>query len=79
MQTVDLSCFPVNKGTNSRLGWAKYSDLCEIIHPSLYLIFLCLLTGAKCEKGLFHKEFISSKTRRYDLDLDFRSRGGENL
>ena len=24
---IDLSCIPVNKGTNSRLGWIKYSDL----------------------------------------------------
>ena len=23
------------KGTNSRLGWTKYSDLHEIVHPSL--------------------------------------------
>ena len=24
---IDLSRVPVNKGTNSRLGWTKYSDL----------------------------------------------------
>ena len=44
--TIDLSRIPVNKGTNSRFEWAKYSDLYEIVHPSLVLISLCLLTGA---------------------------------
>ena len=43
---IDLSHIHVNKGTNSRLGWTKYSDLYEIVHPSLVLISLCLLTGA---------------------------------
>ena len=43
---VDLSHIPVNKGTNSRLTWTKHSDLFEIVHPSLILISLCLLTGA---------------------------------
>ena len=43
---IDLSRIPVIKGTNSRLGWTKYSDLYEIVHPSLDLISLCLLTGA---------------------------------
>ena len=52
MDTIDLSCISVNKGTNSRLGWTKYSDLYEIVHPSLVLISLCLLTGAECGKGL---------------------------
>ena len=37
---------PVNKGTNSRLRWTKYSDLYEIVQPSLVLISLCLLIGA---------------------------------
>ena len=44
--SIDLSRIPVNKGTNSRLGWTKYSDLYEIVHPSLVFISLCLLTGA---------------------------------
>ena len=43
---IDLSRIPVNKGTNSRLGWTKYSDLYETVHPSLVLISLCLFTGA---------------------------------
>ena len=43
---IDLSRIPVNKGTNSRLGWTKYSDLYEIVHPSLVFISLCLLTEA---------------------------------
>ena len=43
---IDLSLIPVNKGIKSRLGWTKYSDLYEIVHPSLGLISLCLLTGA---------------------------------
>ena len=38
---IDLSRIPVNKGTNSRLRWTKYSDLYEIIHPSLDLVSLC--------------------------------------
>ena len=41
--TVDLFRIPINKGTNSRLGWTKCSDLYEIVHPSLVLISLCLL------------------------------------
>ena len=49
---IDLFHIPVNKGTESRLGWTKYGDLYEIVHPSLDLIFLCLLTGAECGKGL---------------------------
>ena len=52
---MDLSRFPVNKGTNSRLRWAKYSDLYEIVHPSLVLISLCLFTGAECGKGLLDR------------------------
>ena len=43
---IDLSRIPVNKGTHSRLGRTKYSDLYETVHPSLVLISLCLLTGA---------------------------------
>ena len=49
---MDLTRIPVTKGTNSRLGWTKYSDLYELGHPSLVLISLCLLTGAYCGKGL---------------------------
>ena len=45
-QPIDLSRIPVNKGTNSRFRWTKYSDLYEIVHLSLVLISLCLLTGA---------------------------------
>ena len=37
---------PVNEGTNSRLEWTKYSDLYEIVHPSLVFMSLCLLPGA---------------------------------
>ena len=33
-----LSRIPVNKGIKSRLGWTKYSDLYEIVHPSLGFI-----------------------------------------
>lgn len=53
--TIGLSRIPVNKGTNSRLGWAnKYSDLYEIVHPSPALISLCLLTHLRVmRKGLF--------------------------
>ena len=36
----DLSRVPVNKGTNSRYGVTKYSDLRETVKPSLDLIFL---------------------------------------
>ena len=32
MSLIDLSRIPVHKGTNSRLGWAKYSDLYEIVY-----------------------------------------------
>ena len=32
MYLIDLSRIPVHKGTNSRLGWAKYSDLYEIVY-----------------------------------------------
>ena len=37
---IDLSRIPVHKGFKSRLGWTKYSDLYEIVQPSLVLIFL---------------------------------------
>ena len=50
---IDLSRVPVNKGTNSRLGWTKCSDLYEIVHPSLVFISLCLLTEAYGGKGLY--------------------------
>ena len=53
MVVIDLSHIPVNKCTNSRFGWTNYSDLYEIVHPSLVLISLCLLTGASCGKGLY--------------------------
>ena len=32
---TDLSRIPVNKGTNSRVGWTTYSDLYETVHLSL--------------------------------------------
>ena len=51
---IDLSRIPVKKGIKSRVGWTKHSDLYEIVHPNLVLIFLCLLTGAECGKGLLH-------------------------
>ena len=35
---LDLSRIPVNKGTNSKLWWTKYSDLYEIVHASLALM-----------------------------------------
>jgi len=44
--SIDLSRIPVNKNNNARLGWTKYSDLYKLVHPSLDLISLCLLTGA---------------------------------
>ena len=54
MIITDLSRIPVHKGTNPRLGWTKYSDLCEIVHPSLVLISLRALTictGISVENG----------------------------
>ena len=36
---IDLFHIPLNKGIKSRLRWTKYSDLYEIVHPSLDLIF----------------------------------------
>ena len=35
----------IYKGTNSRLGWTKSSDLYEIVHPSLVLISLRFLVN----------------------------------
>ena len=35
-----LSRIPVNKGTNSRYGVTKYSDLCETVKQNLDLIFV---------------------------------------
>ena len=46
LTSIVLSRITFNKFTNSRLGWTKYSDLYEIVHPSLILISLRLLTGA---------------------------------
>ena len=66
---MDLSHILVNKGIKSRLGWTKYSDLYEIVHPSLDLIILCLLTGAECGKGLLTSGMRKLKTslRCHDL------------
>ena len=50
---IDLFCIPVNKAINSRFVLTKYSDLYKIVQPSLDLISLCLLTGAKCGKDLY--------------------------
>ena len=45
-ETIDLSSIYSRKQKHRlRLGWTKYSDLCEIVHPSLNLISLCLLTA----------------------------------
>ena len=49
---IDLPRVPVNKGSNLRLGWTTYSDLYEIVHPSLVLISFCLLTWEEYRKGL---------------------------
>ena len=39
------------------MAWVdKYSDLYEIVPPSLNLIFLCLVTGVECGKGLLGKK-----------------------
>ena len=48
--TIDSSCFAVKQRHQLEVGWTKYSDLYEIIHPSLYLFFF----GAECEKGLLY-------------------------
>ena len=52
-QIINLSRIPVNKGIKSRLGRTKFSDLYEIVHPSLDLITSYFLTGEECGKGLF--------------------------
>ena len=52
IEGIDLPRIPVNKDTNPRLGWTKYSDLYEIVHPSLVLIYFCLLTWEEHRKGL---------------------------
>ena len=49
---------PVNKGTNAGLGWTKYSNLYEIVHPSIALTSLCLHTGAECKKGLLNFKMV---------------------
>ena len=79
--TIDSSCFAVKQRHQLEVGWTKYSDFYEIIHPSLYLIFLKFAdwSGMRERSIIVHKEFILPKTRSYDLDLDFPSRGGENL
>ena len=59
---TDRSCIHVNKGTNLRLGWTKYSDWYETIYPSLDLISLCLLTGAECEKAVLATDFVRVNT-----------------
>ena len=64
----------MNKGTNSRLGWTKYSDLYETVHPSLDLISLCLFTGAKCGKGLLYIDmyvFLTGSSGVGEAILDF--------
>ena len=61
MSLIDLSRIHVNRGTKLRLGWTKYIDLYEIVHPSLDLIFLRLLTGAECVKGLYWKKAVENQ------------------
>ena len=53
MGAIDLSRIPVNKGTNSRLGWTKYSDLYEIVHPSLVLISLFAHWNVMRKRSIF--------------------------
>ena len=53
---VDLSRISVNKGIKSRHGWTKYNDLYKIVHPSLNLIFLCLLTGVELWERFVRQE-----------------------
>jgi len=55
---TDRSRIHVNKGTNLRLGWTKYSDWYETIYPGLDLIYLCLLTGADCGEGVLATYFV---------------------
>ena len=57
-----LSHIPVNRGIKSRLGRTNYSDLYEIVHPSLDLICSCLLTGEEYGKGLFTLSYKTSLT-----------------
>ena len=49
----------LNKGTNSRLGLTKHSDLYEmiIVHPILDLFSLCVLSGAEFRKSLQDLQF----------------------
>ena len=48
-----------NKGTDSRLGLTKHSDLYEmiIVHPNLDLFSLRVLSGAECGKSLQDLQF----------------------
>ena len=50
---------PLNKRTDSRLGLTKHSDLYEmiIVHPSLDLFSLCVLSGVECRKSLQDLQF----------------------
>ena len=48
---MDRSCFPVKQRHQLEVEWTKYSDLYEIIHPSLCLIFFVF---AECEKSLLY-------------------------
>ena len=58
---IDLSCIPVNKGTNPRLGCIKFTDLYETVHPSVNLSSLCLPTGVKCGKEVCYLLFVQPK------------------
>ena len=61
MSLIDLSRIHVNRGIKSRLGWTKYIDLYEIVHPSLDLIFLRLLTGAEALKVYTERKQLKTK------------------
>ena len=56
--TVMSRSFPHScKQRHQVMAWVdKYSDLYEIVPPSLNLIFLCLVTGVECGKGLLGKK-----------------------
>ena len=62
-RTLDLSHVPVNKGTNSRLGWTKYSHLYGIVHLGLDCISLFFRNGA--EWGQFRVNFLGYHARNF--------------
>ena len=77
LECIDLFCIPVNKGTNSRFRWTKYSDLYEIACPPKPRphFFIFALWSVMQERSIsFYSDYVPPRDGKYFVFVVNRDR-----